>query len=665
MAAAINASGAQPSLSVTLSDPRVIPSLFASSGAQDNLTRTNLCLDPGGTILETLTDQGASTSVQLRRITSPTTAAQWTAAPTTIATGAVGSAGARIFAVAGTARLVYQRAVDSFPVYRDSTDVGVTWGAETVLGPGSLPLALGNFIDDFTWAGSVDTIWVICRAWANSLQGASGMLKTIRTGGVWGAWAPEGPLTSTWGQMRRVSSLQTTAGNQLFLAGMMRRNTLSGFGAAYFTRSAGAFNSAPTFLQDMDNPNLGLTYAWSAADGNATNGYWAAATLVDDGSISTNARQLTTVYFSPAPGPPSDRSWQQLCSLNSPATPAFGFGICADAATGLVYLAGKTQVWTIPMVPGVVVTDVSADVLSLHVSERPNQPARAKLLLANPTGAYGPTAYPGVQIQISLGYNATTLLCWTMLVEDTRNLGVGDTLTAEWDLLDASLFLSRISQRFMALSSYTLTQLLTFLANLANLTITIPVTPPFSQVVPCLVIKPGESPLDALNRLAALYDFFWQLRSNSAILITDPQPADAVTWTYAQETLAVAYGSVVDQPNLIRVIGDTSAHWADVQDDASILATGQVVSRLIVDRLLTSSAMALVRAKQALRQEQIHAAHAQLTVTVNPQLELNDVIQVTDARAGLAAKALRVESITTAIDWQNGSWEQHLELTNP
>jgi hypothetical protein len=252
-----------------------------------------------------------------------------------------------------------------------------------------------------------------------------------------------------------------------------------------------------------------------------------------------------------------------------------------------------------------------------------------------------------------------------MYVEDQRILAVGDSITAEWDLLDASFFLSRITQRFMALSSYTLSGLLTFIAQLANLVISIPVTTPFAQVVPCFVIKPGESPLDCLNRLADLFDFSWQFRASGSLLIWDSSATDPVTWTYNQETLAVANGWPVDQPNLIRVIGDAPTHWSEIQDDAAILATGQVIHRLIVDRLLTTSAAALVRAQQALRQEQIHAFHAQLTTTVNPQLELQDVVQITDARTGLSATHVRVESIDTTIDWQNGAWEQHLELTNP
>jgi hypothetical protein len=206
--------------------------------------------------------------------------------------------------------------------------------------------------------------------------------------------------------------------------------------------------------------------------------------------------------------------------------------------------------------------------------------------------------------------------------------------------------------------------LLTFIAQLANLNLTLPGTTPLAQVVPCFVIKPGESPLDALNRLVALYELSWQFRADSTLLITDAQPADPVSWAYGPEALGVGYGAPVDQPNVIRVIGDSSAAWSEVQDDLQILAAGVIVPRLIVDRLISTAAAAKIRAQQALRQEQILAAHAQLTLTINPQLELADVLSVTDSRVGLAATHLRINSIDTVVDWQSGAWAQHVDLTN-
>lgn len=57
--------------------------------------------------------------------------------------------------------------------------------------------------------------------------------------------------------------------------------------------------------------------------------------------------------------------------------------------------------------------------------------------------------------------------------------------------------------------------------------------------------------------------------------------------------------------------------------------------------------------------------HAQLTVTVNPQLEVMDVIDITDARLALVNKKYRVEAIDTHVDWQAGTWQQALTLANP
>jgi hypothetical protein len=119
---------------------------------------------------------------------------------------------------------------------------------------------------------------------------------------------------------------------------------------------------------------------------------------------------------------------------------------------------------------------------------------------------------------------------------------------------------------------------------------------------------------------------------------------------------------------VVRVTGSTigstqpSTAWSETTDPANILLVGAERYKLLVDRMLDTSAKCLLRAQQELRLIQRQATHAEAIVTPNPQHELTDVITLTDAGIGIANQALRIAAITTTLAPRNTQWQQILEL---
>jgi hypothetical protein len=676
MVAAINAGGASPALALTSSDPRIVPTVLADTGISGDTTlRTHVTVSVDtGALLVTYVDQHISpTTVQLRRITTPSNPAQWTAARSTIATGAFSPAGARIIAAAGLLRCCYQRASDHFPVYRDSTDDGLTWGVETTLGNGTLPLALSApIITDFVGA-TPQHIWVVAQAFSGLLQGASQLCLTTQSGAVWSAWVYEDPAiapgTRGSGQINSIDFIPTNAGTPLsgglFVAGIQARNTFSGIGVAWWVWN-GATHSTSHEIQSNDNPASGISWHAAATGSNSGIGTaYALACYNDDGSVTGTVHTRAALLSRPGSAA-TTVPWTRICHFDE-TIPSFGASI-VQVGPDLSIVTGR-YVWILDT--GGPTADMAADLLALHVHEALNGPTTARITLANQDLQYLDPVYPGIHLSLQLGYGTDLVACHTLVVTDYRQLAAGSTLAVQLECLDlASFLLSRISERFMAISEYRVSELAALICSLAGITDFSFSGAEVSNVVPCFIIKPGESYASCLNRLADLYDLVYTTDPTPSVTLSTANALAGTTWDYGQETLAATYGCPADLPTLVRVVGDSPSAWAEAWDSSLIPVYGQYIYQHIADRLITTAAQARARAMQALRVSQRQSRHATLTVTLNPQHTPNDLIRLTDDRLGdaigwMAAHHFRIEAIDTLITHQDGTWHTTLTLQEP
>ncbi|HEY8684259.1 MAG TPA: hypothetical protein VIO57_01500, partial [Chloroflexota bacterium] len=430
-------------------------------------------------------------------------------------------------------------------------------------------------------------------------------------------------------------------------------------GCAVATTTPGSPWTPWAQLLSMDNKNLGLTYQYPQLSYDGTN-YWLAAMLQDDGTASGAAQTRTAIY-------------QDDGSMNFHLVGYIGNSLttnaCALVIAGTIYVFDAINVFT--GTPVTSVLDVSNDVLALTIVERPNAPQAIALTLANNNGQYlgiGQLS-PNATMTIALGFNGTTLLTHTAYPDTIAQVAGAENLACEISGRSVSKFLEQVISRALIYSNQTIAQLITAIALQAGVTLDpLPTTSQFSQTLPCYMLQPGDTWATALNRLGNVYGYTKLDRATPSVTIVEPQASDPSSWTYAQETLGLAWATHADQATLIRVIGQsatTTPAFADITDDTAILVSGGERYRHIVDRNLTTAAKARLRAQIALREEQRKASTGTITVSLNPAHELMDVVTVTDARVGLAAQPMRINGMDWHINMQSGEWLQHLHVELP
>jgi hypothetical protein len=134
------------------------------------------------------------------------------------------------------------------------------------------------------------------------------------------------------------------------------------------------------------------------------------------------------------------------------------------------------------------------------------------------------------------------------------------------------------------------------------------------------------------------------------------------------EILAAEYGVETTRPNVIRVTGSTSnlnTTWSEAIDTANLLLTGDERVKLMVDRMLDTSAKCRIKAAQELRVVQREAVHGTLAVAINPQHELGDVITFSDAAFDLASTAMRINAMVWTYRAEEATFDQLLHLEAP
>jgi hypothetical protein len=657
LAAAVNATGAQPTISITTQDFQSRYSRLASTGF--SAARNAAIYSSGSSIIRAAVSQhGDPNTVTAYRIPSPTTAANWPAAAVaTLSTNAMASAGVCLVQSGSTIRCFWCDITSQGIKYADSTDDGVTWGAAQTAQ--SIPPSVTSICQGIV---AESTTSIVC-AYQAFTYAAAGFYQTKVAAGVWGAWSGAiGPLTPVWGATRGIH-MDASRASRVLVGGVQMRAQQSGFAASATTWDGVATWSAFASVHEMDTPSNGLSNNWPTVHYNSADGYYySAITLADDGSVSGTAQNRTNVWRST-----DGLTWQ----LAGAAGTVFSYEAHILVISGTTYVFDHASVWTAPGSPGP--TDLTADVLTLDIHEQTQTWARFSLTLANNNGQYLNLANlrDNASIQIALGYNGTSIATHTCYLDAIRHEATGEQLITVVEGRGIGKFLAQVSPKLITFASKTVAQIAVQICATAGVPLgSLPGTSQFSQVVACFTITQGETYDNALKRLSNVYDFdFYETGSPSVFIkIVERAQGDGASWSYGQETLAASIQTDSDQANIIRVVGATTGTtnvFAEVTDQPNIAATGAHRLRHIVDRLLDTAAKCRLKAQLALRDEQTSATTAQLTVTVNPQLEVMDVISHTDARIGTAAASLRIHDIHTQIDFHQGLWAQHLTCQKP
>lgn len=655
IANALASSGAQPSISVTSLDvmTRTAPAAVAARPAG----RSAALVTTAGTILlATIPPGPGAQSVSLVRITNPTITAQWqVASPPVITSTALGLAGVALVQTGATIRLFHVNSTTNYLVYRDSTNDGQTFGAEQVCASG--PASSG-----YTCTGiAADSTSSVYSAWYLYPQAASFLYRSTYSTS-WSPMASVGPPAPVWGAIRGITVASNGAGLLCLVAGVQLRAQQSGIAAASATFN-GTTWSAFSVIQPMDTPTNGLGYQNPAVSFDSTNStFYSTIQLQDNGSVSGTMQNRALTYQST-----DGLNWALLLvsgnifqnevhylPYGSP-TVTYQF----DAASVLASLIPPNS------------ADLSNDVLSLHVVEEEGKSTAFTLRLANNQGQYttNATIRDNAQVSISLGYNGTTIPTHTVIIDSVEYRAgpeIADLLIHGRDLRKN---LDQIVTKFTPLANQTVAQIATAICTSANVPLApLPTTAQFAQPIPSFLLTPGETWLAALTRLADVYQFDILCATPPAVKLVERSASDSSSWSYGPEHLGVVWQQSADQPNVVRVVGASTSStniFAEAVDTANVQVSGVHRYQHVIERMATTSAQCLLKAQPILRDDQTQQQTGALTVTINPQLEIGDVITISEPRVGLNNQRARINRIDTQIEWTHGQWSQRLTLELP
>jgi hypothetical protein len=177
---------------------------------------------------------------------------------------------------------------------------------------------------------------------------------------------------------------------------------------------------------------------------------------------------------------------------------------------------------------------------------------------------------------------------------------------------------------------------------------------------PAFTINPGESGRSAVLRLLSKVPDVLLFRGNCGYII-NPQASDSSVYAYgtSHAILEAEYARQVKQANRVQVFGSSvfTEDWDWEEID------------LVYDRLaqvhdinLDTGTEAHARGEAILRHAAIESLDGYISVPLNCGQELYDVIEITDALAGLSAAKRRVLSLNHLYDTQRGIYTLRIGL---
>lgn len=365
---------------------------------------------------------------------------------------------------------------------------------------------------------------------------------------------------------------------------------------------------------------------------------------------------------------------QDLWREPSPFNLASSYGMSLALTTSHAWLSTPAGVWQAPL--AATPLDLTADVVDLRLTAEPFAGA-LRVALRNDDSRYsspGSGALAalnrGAEVQASPGYETAAgpevssgpafwLEGWEHISEGGQAqlvLHAGDA----WGLLD------RWAARYQyawAAGEASVLDILAYLLGRAGLALqATSSSAALTTLKPAFTLHPNEKGSSAVRRLLTLVPDVLYFRGSTGYL-RNIQASDAADYAYGTEH-AIREGSYATRcrrANRVQAYGDgimsESFAWEEVEGVYERL-------RQVQDKNLASAEDAQARCAAELRREELAAVSGDLLAHPNCGQELYDVVEVTDARAGLSAARRRVLGLDLRYvrSGRHGRYSQKLTL---
>jgi hypothetical protein len=385
----------------------------------------------------------------------------------------------------------------------------------------------------------------------------------------------------------------------------------------------------------------------------------------------TGTEAYTRPYFaySPATADYVNNLWREPFPLLDISSD-YGLAMAYNATHA--WLSSPGDVWRASLTTPTL--DVTANVLELNAEDRSGA-GRLRLSLRNDDGRYltlGANAALrlGSEVRVSPGYMTTAgnqasdgPAYWIEGYEHTSGDGVA-TLVIEaadgWSLLEG--WRAR-RQYAWAEGQQNVFQLLSFVFARAGLEFaSLGNSATITNLYPSFAIHPGENGATAARRLLSMVPDILFLRGHFGYL-RNPLASEASAYSYgaSHSIRRGRYGVASQAVNRVQAYGDgllvETYDWDSIADLYDRL---QQVHDLNLDTI----AKGQERGAAVLRREDMASGVGEIVVLTNCGQELYDVIDVTDATAGLSAARERVLGLNLRYLPKRGVYEQRLLLGN-
>ena len=334
-----------------------------------------------------------------------------------------------------------------------------------------------------------------------------------------------------------------------------------------------------------------------------------------------------------------------------PFVHASPYGLGAAASDAAAWLAAPDAVWRAPIAH--VEQELTDDVLEAVIDQR--EQGRLRLTLRNEDGRYAGARAPialaaGGELWVQPGYRSAAgretsegPRFWIVALRRRRS---GGAATVEVDAVDGLGLLEAwvaAEQLVWEAGQRSAIEILAAIARRAGLRLTARGASAESGLLrPAFTVRAGERGATARRRLLrALPD---RLRSDGRLLVlSEPSASDAADYAYGTDHAILAHAIELGRPaaGWARVFG--SGVFAEATDEAAIAeGAGAVIA---VDENLGAQDRVDARAGTLLRQSRLAVERGELLVRPNVAQEPGDIIEVSDAAAGLAAAPFRVAGL--------------------
>lgn len=334
-----------------------------------------------------------------------------------------------------------------------------------------------------------------------------------------------------------------------------------------------------------------------------------------------------------------------------PFAHASAYGLGTAASPQAAWLASPNGVWRAPIAH--VEHELTNDVLEAVIDQR--EQGRLRLTLRNEDGRYAdshaPRALaPGGELWVEPGYRTGAGIetsegprFWIAAVRRRRS---GGAATVEVDAVDGLGLLEgwvAAEQLVWEAGRRSAAEILDAIARRAGLRLTARGASAESGALrPAFTVRAGERGVTAMQRLLrSLPD---RLRSDGRSLVLSEQSASAAAdYAYGTDHAILAHAIEAGRPTAgwARVFG--SGVFAEATDESAIAeGAGAVIA---VDENLGAQDRVAARAGTLLRQSRLAVERGELLVRPNVVQEPGDIVEVSDAAAGLEAARFRVAGL--------------------